>query len=412
MPPANTKKSGNLKLLLERSTTGIVTCSAGNDPTGIATYAIIGATFGYSLLWLLLLCFPLQLINLNLSAKMAQVTKRGFLGSVKHHLGNRYALVILVLLWLAVIGTLGASLSGVGEVFTLIIPGTDRRFMSLLTALLILLLITVGKYRQVKKFFVLLSLILFTYIAAGILAHPDWIEILTDSLVPQFSSHPLFWVAAVGLLGTTISPHMYFWQVAEEIEEHPTINKIAHQMRDLTLGSTFSIITAAFIIITSAATLHAHQIQINTATEAAEALIPLAGHFSSFLFSVGLIGAGFLAIPILASVLAYSTSEEWGWPEGLDLSPRDGHKFYSAFTLAILLGLLVSQTPIPPFKLLFWSQVLNGFGLPLVSISLLIMTNRETIMGRFRSTFVENLAGFLTLGLSLASIAMIFIDWL
>jgi NRAMP (natural resistance-associated macrophage protein)-like metal ion transporter len=400
------KKLTKLKALLNHSTTGLITGAAGNDPTGIATYAVIGATFGYSLLWLLILCFPLLLFNMGLAAKMAQVTKRGFLGSVKKHLGKTPALILLFTLWIANLGTIGAAFSGTGQALNMIIPFINPKFLSLITALIFIFLITSGSYQVVKKFFILLSLMLLAYVFAGFLAKPDWSQVVSNSFIPQLSSHPMFWIAAVGLLGTTISPHMYFWQVAEEVEEHPSINKIAHQIRDLSLGSFLSILVAAFIVIASAATLHANQLQVVTAVDAAQALAPVAGDYSALLFAIGLISAGFLAIPVLAIVLAYSTSEEWDWPEGLNLSPHDGEQFYSAFAWAILLGVLISLLNIPPIKLLFWSQVLNGFVLPFVIICLLIITNRQSVMKRFQATVIENFAVFLTLALSVAAIAL------
>ena len=368
---------------------GIVTGAADDDPSGIATYSQIGAQFGYQMGWTMTLAFPLMSAIQEIAARIGSTTGHGIATNLRKHY-PRWVLDILVCsLFIANTINLGADIAAMGDAAKMLIGGYMQVWMIVVAAasLIAEIFLSYARYASILKW---LTLSLFAYVAAVFMAHADWHLALRGAFVPELAFTGASMTALVAVLGTTISPYLFFWQSSQEVEElarkhqkplcvtPKTAGPELRRIRiDTLVGMFVSDLVAVFIIYATAATLHTHGItHIDTSVQAAQALAPIAGKFASVVFAIGIIGTGLLALPVLAGSASYAVCEAFRWNTGLDRKPKQARAFYAIIAGAMLLGVGLAFTPIDPMKALYWSAVVNGvLAAPLMVIMLLIGSN-------------------------------------
>ncbi|MEQ1639779.1 MAG: divalent metal cation transporter [Novosphingobium sp.] len=373
---------------------GLVTGAADDDPSGIGTYSQVGAQFGYGLAWTMFFGFPLLASIQAICARIGATTGKGIAQNLRQHYPLWLLRVVVMLLLIANVINLGADLGAMGAVLALVIPGPVLGYTIAFGAVSVLLevFLSYTRYARILKW---ATLSLFAYVGVVFVADvPVW-EALKGTLVPSFTFDRDHAMALVAIFGTTISPYLFFWQAGQEVEEqhrrHTKPLHISHRRAgaelkrirtDTLVGMGFSHLVALFIIVATAATLHASGVRdITSAADAAEALRPIAGDFAFALFAVGIIGTGLLAVPILAGSAAYAVSETFGWVEGLDRKPREAKAFYGAIAVATAGGVALNFIGIDPMDALYWAAVINGLlAPPLMVVTMLIARNRK-IMG-------------------------------
>lgn len=402
-----TGKSKKLKKLIHNIGNGIIIGAADNDPAGISTYTIVGATTGFSQLWLVILSTPLLITIQSICARIGDVTKRGLAALVTDNFGKKVGFGSMLILIFANIATLGADFAGIGAALHLIFPQVKTSIFLPLIALFLWWIVVFKSYKVLYKVLLFLSAIFIAYIFAGFLAKPNWGEVLKNTFWPEIDWNLNYWAAAVAFLGTTITPFLFYWQVTEEIESRPTVLDAKREIPHLFFGLFFSAIVTFFIILTSATVLYQNQISVRTASDAALALKPLAGDLASLLFAIGLIGSGFLAIPVIASSTAYVIAETFGWREGLEQKVSRARGFYTVLTATFLIGLGIAISNIPPVKALFYSQILNGILAPPLLVLVMLISSRERIMGKYKNSLLANVFGWGAVGvMTMAATAM------
>ena len=379
---------------------GIITGGAGDDPAGIATYSIIGATTGFSLLWLMLLSTPMMIAVQDTVARIAIVTKKSLPEIIRAFYSKKLAIAVVTILFTANIFTIAADLEALAAILE-IATGIKSIYFLLPITVVISYLVMFKKYRTIKRVLIALTSILVVYVIAAFIAKPDIRKILMDTFVPHLSFSSAFILASLGLLGTTISPYMLFWQAAEEKEEHKTVVQAKEVEIDTTAGMIYSNAIAYFIIISSAAMLFSHRILINSIQQLSLALKPVAGEYAFFLFSLGIIVAGFLALPVLSGSSAYAIADTFRWREGLENKVSDAKGFYAVFIGSLLIGNFIDLSPISAIDALYYSQILDGILLPVLIGVILVLSNNRRIMGKFTNTKFNNAFAIFTFGVSL-----------
>ena len=393
------RKNGNLILRLLGP--GLVTGAADDDPSGIATYSQAGAQFGYGLLWTVFLTTPFMIAIQLVSAHIGRVTGKGIAANAKQFYPFSFVLVPVALLVVANTINIAADIAAMGEALYLLIGGLKREHALIFAATSVLLQVFVpyNRYAPILK---LLTLILFVYVAVAFTIKIPWAQVLIGTIVPKVSLESDYLLIVVAVLGTTISPYLFFWQASQEVEEmrnqrarprrplkilsrggEPELTRMAI---DTTAGMVLSNVIAYFIVLATASTLHAHGLtEIQTAAEAAEALRPIAGDLTFLLFALGIIGTGLLAIPVLAGSAAYAVAETFGWPSTLKAKFPEAIGFYTIIFAATIVGFAMGFLAIDPIRLLIWTAVINGIvAVPIMAVMMLIVTN-EAAMGRFRA---------------------------
>jgi NRAMP (natural resistance-associated macrophage protein)-like metal ion transporter len=376
---------------------GLITGAADDDPSGIATYSSVGAQYGYGMLWTMPFVYPFMAGIQEISARLGRVTGRGIAGNLRQFY-PRWLLYILVgLLLFANVINLGADIGAMGAAVNLLVGGPALLYCVLLATVSVLLQIFIPyqKYSAVLKW---LTLSLFAYVGTVFVVEIDWAQAIRGTFVPNISLTPEYLGALVAVLGTTISPYLFFWQSAEEVEEMQSAPRekalkqtpgraTAHLKRikiDTYLGMAFSNFVAYFIILTVAVTLNAHDKKnIDTAAQAAEALRPIAGEFASLLFSLGIIGTGLLTLPVLAGSAAYAVGEALRWPVGLERKASGAKAFYTVLAAATLIGLLLNFMKIDPIHALVWAAMINGITAAPVMCFMMLMASNRKVMGKF-----------------------------
>ncbi len=411
--------------LLNQLGPGLITGAADDDPSGIATYSQAGAQFGFNLLWTLLLTFPLMVAIQMVSALIGRVTGHGLAKNMGDVLPGWLATGLMALLFLANTINVGADLAAMGEAAKLVIGFGEHEF-TIAFAVISLGLQLFIPYRRYARFLTVLTFSLFAYVALLFMLKLDWPSIGAGliGLHPNLTDSAATTIVAI--FGTTISPYLFFWQSAQEVEEvdqkpdeHPLVDQpeeapaaIARIEVDTISGMLASNLIALAIMISTAATLHQHGItNINTAGDAAKALEPIAGRFAFGLFSIGIIGTGLLAIPVLAGSSGYAIAESRGWKTGLDNMPWQARGFYAVIGAAVLLGLGIDYSPIDPIKALYWSAVLNGvIAVPMMAAMMVVAGNKRK-MGRFTVGPVLGGLGWLSAAvMAAATITMIYVS--
>ena len=402
---------------------GLVTGAADDDPSGVATYSQVGAQFGYSLGWTMVFSYPLMAAIQGLSAGVGAVTGQGIAQNLRRHFPSWVLRLAVVLLFVANFINIGADLAAMGAALDLLLPGPQLLYAAAFGIVCVGLEVFVS-YRRYASVLKWLTLSLFAYVAVVFLAHVPWSTALLGTLIPKLEFDRTHAMALVALLGTTISPYLFFWQAGEEVEElhrrhqkrlavDPAGAKAAlRRIRlDTLFGMGFSNLIALFIIFATAATLNAHGITlIQTSAEAAEALRPFAGDLAFAVFALGIIGTGLLAVPVLAGSSAYAVAEMFGWPEGLDRQPREAKAFYGTIAVATLGSVLFSLGAVDPILALYWSAVINGIlAVPLIVI-LLLMSANPRVMGRLTAPWWMRAIGWLAaFVMALATVGFIFL---
>ena len=373
---------------------GLVTGAADDDPSGVGTYSQVGAQFGYSMAWTMIYGFPLLASIQAICARIGATTGKGIAQNLRLHYPAWLLRTVVLLLLVANVINLGADLGAMGAVLALVIPGPVLAYTAGFAVVSVLLevFLSYSAYARILKW---ATLSLFAYVGVVLVVEVPVAEALRGALVPQFAFDREHAMALVAIFGTTISPYLFFWQAGQEVEEqhrrhvkplhlsHRTAGAELKRIRtDTLVGMGFSHLVALFIVIATAATLHASGVRdIESAAQAAEALRPIAGEFAFALFAIGIIGTGLLAVPILAGSAAYAVSEAFGWTEGLDRKPREAKAFYGAIVVAVLGGLALNFAAIDPMKALYWAAVVNGLlAPPLMVVTMLIARNRR-VMG-------------------------------
>lgn len=399
---------------------GLISGASDDDPSGIATYGMAGASTGYSMLWVLSLTTPMMAVVQGMCARIAMVTGVG-LGTAMH---RRFPRWIVTPLCTAVIlaNTInaGADLQGMGAAAQLLFHQSDLLWILIFGGFLIAIQVRLSfkRFASIVKW---MTIALFAYVVAAFVVHPPWLTVLKHAIVPEIHVDRLWLTTLVAVLGTTITPYLFFWQAALEVEEEEQLGRTTEESRrgataeeisdmhvDVNFGMVFSNLVAFFIIVTTAATLGAHGVhQISTAQDAVLALRPLAGPFAAWLFAAGMIGTGLLAIPAFTASSAYIISDAFGFREGLNEKPSLAPQFYGALIFGMLLAILMGFLRIDPVKALFWSAVVNGVvAVPLLA-AIVVMASDKRIMGRWVSSLAARAWGWGTVAImGLAAIGM------
>jgi Mn2+/Fe2+ NRAMP family transporter len=377
-----TKERLTIRDVLRTVGPGLISGGADNDPAGIATYSIVGATIGFAQLWLLFVSTPMLIAVQQMSAKVANVTKSDLASLLRTTFGARVATPAVVLMVVANVITMGADLLAMGAAVELL---TGVKFIYWIVPMAAVMAgVTIFlDYKVVSKYMLWLAALFGAYIVAALLARPDWSDVLRSTFVPRISLSPDYMLGAVALLGTTITPYLFFWQASGEVEEKRGVQQLSRTNLDVAGGMVWSNVTAFFIIVATGAVLFSRHAQIHSAADAARALQPFAGPYATVLFSVGIIGAGLLAIPILASSAAFGVAGLAGWRKGLGRNPRNAPQFYLVIGGSFLIAMEMAISAIDPIKALFDSQVLDGIIAPVLIVLMLLLTSNRKLMGDF-----------------------------
>ncbi len=419
------KKKGPLRRFLALLGPGLITGASDDDPSGIGTYTASGASLGFTTLWTAVVTLPLMAAVQFVCAKTGMVTGRGLAGVLREHY-PRWVLYASVLL-LVVANTInaGTDIGAIAASFNLVLPALPIKLTVVPVAVVILVLQIFGSYRLIAQVFKWLTLSLFAYVAAAFLARPDWLEVLRATFVPRPLFTAQYLTTLVAILGTTISPYLFFWEASEEVEEEvqmgrktlaeregATDEELRNAAIDTNVGMSFSNVVMYFVILAAAATLNRHGLtDIESATEAARALEPLAGPAAKYLFAFGLIGTGFLAVPILTGSSAYAIAETFGWECSLDAKPREAPKFYGFIAASTLAGALINFAGINPIKALFWTAVINGLLAPPLLVLIMLVSNNPKVMGERTNGRLVNTLGWAAAVIMVAAAVGMFLTW-
>jgi len=409
-----------IRSLLRSIGPGVITGAADDDPSGIATYSVAGAQFGTMLLWTALITWPLMAAVQMMCARIGKVTGQGLAGNLTQRFPKWLLLVFVAALLVANTINIGADLAGMADAAAML-TGTNSHWFVVVFALLISWATVKLRYQQIASVLKWLVLVLFAYPITAFIAGANWPQVLRDTLVPSIPHNSDEWAMLVAILGTTISPYLFFWQASEEVEEEKLAGQNTLAQRrgatpeelnlrniDVGVGAFFSNMVMFFIILTTAITLHGHGItKIETTRQAAEALRPFAGSFASTLFTLGIVGVGFLAIPTLAGSTAYAFAETLGWRQGLNKELRQARWFYALILVSTGVGVGLEFIGINPVKALYWTAVINGLLAPFLLVGILIIAKDKKLMqGQPSSRLGWTVVAIATVAMFAAGVAM------
>lgn len=413
-----------IKRFLDRLGPGLITGASDDDPSGIATYSQAGAALGFATLWTAIVTLPLMVVVQHICAKIGMVSGRGLAGVLNRYYSKK--LLYPVVLGLVIANTInaGTDIAAIAAAINMFVP-IPIGALVIPIAIAIVGLQIWGSYRLIVKIFKWLTLSLFAYVIAAFLAKPDWYSVAKATFLPQISFTSDYITTIVAILGTTISPYLFFWEASEEVEEEKSEGRsklserkgatdveIRKEKIDTVVGMLFCNLVFYFVIVSAGATLHVTgQTNIQSATEAAQALRPLAGNFATVLFGIGLVGAGLLAIPVLTGSAAYAVSETFGWPSGLDEKPRHAKKFYAVIAASTLVGVLIDFAGVNPISALFWTAVINGVVAPPLLVVVMLVANNKRVMGTRTNGVWANIVGWLAAAVMFAAAIAMFVTW-
>lgn len=401
---------------------GLTTGASDDDPSGIATYSQVGAQFGYGMLWLSAWTFPLMAMVQEMCARIGIVTGRGLAGNIRIHFSKRILYACTLLLFVANSFNIGANLGAMAKAVQLIQPQFNFTFLVITFTIFSLLLQIFTPYVRYAKYLKWLALILLSYVLSSILAHLNWSDVLHGLAVPDITWSKEYLLLLCAVLGTTISPYLFFWQTSQEVEEqilmgrttvrsrqHTEKSEIRSMRIDVWTGMFLSNVVMFFIIAACGGILFPQGItQIESATQAAEALRPFAGDATYFLFAIGIIGTGLLAIPVLAGSSSYALAESFRWKEGLYRNLQQAYAFYGVIIISMLMGLGMNFIGIDPIKALIYSAVANGIVAPLILLMIVLISSNKKVMGKWVNRKPVTIVGWITFAIMLlASIATI-----
>jgi NRAMP (natural resistance-associated macrophage protein)-like metal ion transporter len=400
---------------------GLITGASDDDPSGIATYSQAGAQFGFGTLWLMVFSYPLMAAIQQISAHIGRVTGRGIAGNICRHYPAWLLQAIVGLVFVANTINIAADLGAMGDVASALAGGPHMLYVVLfgLVCAVLQVFMQYTRYVSVLKW---TTLSLFTYFGTAMMVNVPWGEVVEGLVIPKLSLDAGFVTMVVAVIGTTISPYLFFWQSSQEAEDQRTKPQRDPLIRapeqapeamerirlDTYVGMAFANLVALAIMITTAATLHNNGVtDIQSSADAAKALEPVAGKFAFAIFALGIVGTGLLAVPVLAGSAAYAVGESRRWPVGLARRPIEAKAFYATVAVATILGILINFSPVNPIRALFWSAVINGVVAVPVMVVMMLMTGREAVMGRFVVKGPLRLAGWTaTAVMTLAALGM------
>jgi len=385
---------------------GIITANADNDVGGITTYGLAGAQFGYSLLWLLIPVTLALIVTQEMCARMGAVTGKGLADLIRENFGVKVTFWVLLLFVFGDLGNTAAEFAGIATaspIFQTYVPLLSKFLLVPLAAALVFFTVTRGNYKVVERVFFAFCIVYLAYVVSGFLVHPNWADVLHQTIVPHFTPSSAYVLMAVGVIGTTISPWMQFYIQSAIVDKGVTKSDYKYSRVDVVVGSVITDIIAFFIIVSSAATIYVHNlhalhpIAINDAGDIAAALAPLAGKFASLLFAIGLLNAAIFTASILPLSTAYYVCEAFGFERGVDHSFKQAPIFYSFYLALIVIGagtVLIPGSPL--LAIIFYSQVLNGALLPIVLVLMLLLINNKRLMGTWTNGIFFNIVAWAT----------------
>jgi NRAMP (natural resistance-associated macrophage protein)-like metal ion transporter len=396
---------------------GLVTGASDDDPSGIATYSQAGAAFGLSTLWTAIIAFPLMAVLQKMCAKIGLVTKMGLTGAIKKHYSKPVLYLMLICSFPAIVLNIGADIAAMGAVGNLLFPSVHASFFSVFFTIFLLVMIVYLPYLKIASILKYLCIVLLVYFIVPFLYQQDFGAILKNTFIPTIHFSKSYIAILVGILGTTISPYLFFWQASVEVEEQKQlkrkliVNKIVmdNMQQEVDFGMTFSGLIMYFIILTTGTVLfQAGVTQIDTVEQAAMALKPLAGNSAYLLFAVGVIATGLIAIPVLSGSLSYMFTETFGWEQGLDKKFHEAKGFYIIIAISLLLGLGLNYIGVSPINALIYTAILYGITAPILIVLILLISNNKKIMGKHTNSITSNVMGILAL-LIMSAAALVFL---
>ena len=415
---SQTNPSSSADSWLNKLGPGLVTGAEDDDPSGIATYSQAGAQFGFQLLWSLLLTYPLMVGIQMISARIGRVSGHGLATNIRQHYPAWLLYTLVSLLVLANTINIAADLSAMADAVTLILGGSAHLYVVFFGVLSLLLQVFIP-YKNYVRILKWLTLVLLAYVATAFMVKIPCSAVLRQTFLPHIQWKPDYITTVVAVFGTTISPYLFFWQASQEVEEmrvqpraqalKKTLDQAEKQLRrikiDTVIGMAFSNLVAFFIVLTTAVTLHAHGItDIQTSAQAAAALRPIAGEFAFLLFTIGIVGTGLLAVPVLAGSAAYAVAGTFHWKNSLESKPMAAKAFYGIIAAAMLFGMAIGLSPIDPIKALFWSAVINGVISVPIMVVMMLMAARSDIMGSLVVGLRLKVLGWLCTGAMLVAV--------
>ena len=418
-PEDITETNGGGRRLVTVLGPGLITGASDDDPSGIATYSQAGAQLGFSVTWTLLLTYPLMAAIQEISARIGRTTGKGIAANIRIHYSGWVLQGTVLLLLIANTMNIGADLGAMGDALALLIGGPRLLHIVLFGAFCAGLQIYVP-YKSYAAVLRWLTLALFAYFGTVLVVRIPWGELARGFFIPTFTRDAAFWTTVVAVLGTTISPYLFFWQASQEVEDNRQVRArkplvhapeqgpgaIGRIRLDTLIGMAFSNLVALAIMVTTAATLHVAGVtSIDTATQAAAALKPVAGRFAFTVFTLGILGTGLLAVPVLAGSAAYALAEARRWPQGLARKPQAAVAFYATIAIATMVGALINFSPIDPIKALYWSAVINGVVAVPVMTMMMVMTANRKIMGEFTVGGALRAVGWIATAVMAAAVA-------
>ena len=399
---------------------GLVTGASDDDPSGIATYSQAGAAFGLSTLWTAIIAFPLMAAIQQMCARIGLVTSQGLTGTLKKHYPRPILYLMLLFSFPAIIMNIGADIAGMGAVGNLLFPTIEANYFSVVFTIILLGLIIYLPYQKIASILKYLCIVMLVYFIVPFLYKQDFVAIAKATFIPTIKFDKNFIAIIVGILGTTISPYLFFWQASVEVEEmknrkHLIVNKkIIHEInQDVDFGMTVSGFVMYFIILTTGTVLYNSGIhQIDTVEQAAMALKPIAGNLAYLLFAIGVIGTGLIAIPVLSGSISYIFSETFGWEQGLDKKFHEAKGFYVIIAISLILGLSMNYIGISPIQSLIYTAILYGLTAPVLIAIILHISNNKKIMGTNVNGKLSNFLGFSALIImSVAAVALLYFQF-
>lgn len=403
---------------------GLITGASDDDPSAIGTYAAAGAALGPSFLWTAPVTFPMMFAVVYLCSKLGQVAGKGLFAVIRDHFPKWLLYSALIGVVVGNVIEAGADLGGMAAALNVIVPVPVGWIVVVIT-LVILGLQIWGSYTLIRNIFRWLALALLAYVGSAILAKPQLIPVLKGTLIPTIHFNKDFFALLVAVIGTTLSAYLYSWQSNQDVEEDISVGRrrltdrigttekeLKRSARDVGFGMFFSNIVMYFIILSTASTLFVHgKTDINTAADAAQALRPLAGNAAGLLFAIGVIGVGFLAVPVMTIGAAYDVAQTFGWRYGLHAKPAEAKKFYLAITGFTLLAMGLNFFGINPIKALVWAGIVQGFSTPFLMLLIMLITNNKKIMGRWTNTRAMNILGWATTVAIFAAMIGLIVTW-
>lgn len=398
---------------------GLVTGASDDDPSGIATYSQAGAAFGLTTLWTAIIAFPLMAALQKMCAKIGLVTKMGLTGAIKKYYSKPVLYLMLICSFPAIVLNIGADIAAMGAVGNLLFPSVHASFFSVFFTIFLLIMIIYLPYHKIASILKYLCIVLLVYFIVPFLYQQDFGAILKNTFIPDIQFSKSYIAILVGILGTTISPYLFFWQASVEVEEQKQLKRklivnkrvMDNMNNEVDFGMTFSGLIMYFIILTTGTVLFQAGVhQIDTVEQAAMALKPLAGNSAYLLFAVGVIATGLIAIPVLSGALSYMFTETFGWEQGLDKKFHEAKGFYIIIAISLLLGLGLNYVGVSPINALIYTAILYGMTAPILIVLILLISNNKTIMGKHTNSIASNVMGSIALLImSIAALAFVYL---